>query len=215
MIKINLIQQRKAKRQASSPGERDVAIGVVALLAAGAATFLAVHKPRADELGELDEANQARQQQINARRKKLADLADKRAAVAAAKERTAAINRLIAARAVPAHMLHELGQILTPEVKPTMTQDVAAKVGDAKNDAWAFRDDWNPRNVWVTSLEEKKGVFTLSGGAESDADVAQLSKRMQASAYFDDVVPSGLLKTTDRKSAKTYYTFTITGKVVY
>ena len=36
MIKINLVPQRKAKRQPTSPGERDLAVGVAALLAAAA-----------------------------------------------------------------------------------------------------------------------------------------------------------------------------------
>ena len=74
---------------------------------------------------------------------------------------------------------------------------------------------WDPTHVWITSFIEKGGEFTLKGGAQSDPDVTQLAKRLQASVYFMDVAPKGGAQTLDRDTGLQYYDFTITGKVVY
>ena len=59
-------------------------------------------------------------------------------------------------------------------------------------------------------LREANARFTGPSG-----ELTQLMKRMQASAYFEDVTPSGGERITDKATAVTYYKFTITGKVVY
>lgn len=214
MIKINLLPQRKPKRQAD-PGQRDVTLGFLILLIAGAATFFLVHKPKSDELARLQSANAAYDEDLARRKDKIRDLPKLREGVALAEERTSSIDKLIAARAVPAHMMHELGELLTPGRLPTMTKDMAKKVSDPKDDTYRIREDWDPKHVWITELEESKGDFVLIGGAESDGDVTQLSKRMQASTYFEEVALSKGEKVTDKDTGITYYTFTITGKVVY
>lgn len=214
MIKINLLPQRKPKRQAD-PGQRDVALGMLALLAGGAATFFLVHKPKSDQLEKLRDANAAYDEDLARRKDKIRSLPTLRSAVALAEERTSSIDKLVAARAVPAHMLHELGELLTPGRLPTMTKDMAKKVSDPRDDTYRIREDWDPKHLWITEFKEDEGEFTVVGGAESDADVTQLSKRMQASVYFDDVALAKGEKVTDKDTGITYYTFTINGKVVY
>lgn len=214
MIKINLLPQRKPKRQAE-PGQRDVALGFLILLVLGAGTFFLVHKPKSDELDKLQSANAAYDEDLARRKDKIRTLPALRSAVALAEEKTGSIDKLIAARAVPAHMLHELGELMTAGRLPTMTKDMSKKVSDPKDDTYRLREDWDPKHVWITEFKEKQGEFSLFGGAESDADVTQLSKRMQASAYFDDVALSKGEKVTDDSTGITYYTFLITGKVVY
>jgi len=214
MIKINLLPQRKPKRQAD-PGQRDVALGMLALLAGGAAIFFLVHKPKSDEREKLQEANAAYDADLASRKAKIKDLPKLASSVALTEERTSSIDKLVAARAVPAHMLHELGELLTPGRLPTMTKDMAKKVSDPKDDTYRIREDWDPKHLWITEFKEEEGEFTVVGGAESDADVTQLSKRMQASVYFDDVALAKGEKVTDEDTGITYYTFTINGKVVY
>jgi Tfp pilus assembly protein PilN len=214
MIKINLLPQRKPKR-VETPGQRDVGIGVLALIGAGAAVYFLLHKPAAEKLDDLKANNEQLASQLAKRKDSIRDLKELQAAVALAEGRTKAIDRLVAARAVPAHMLHELGLILTMGEKPTMTEEMTAKVNDPNKDTYKFQFDWDPKHVWITKFSEKQGVFTLEGGAESDTDVSQLTKRMQASAYFMEVTPRGGEQTVDDDSGQTYYKFTITGKVVY
>lgn len=214
MIKINLLPQRKPKRTVDA-GQRDVTLGFLILLLVGAGVFFGLHKPKSDELDQLQAANAAYDEDLARRKDKIRNLPKLRDAVAASEEKTASIDKLIAARAVPAHMLHELGEVLTPGRLPTMTKEMARRVSDPKDDTFRIREDWDPKHLWITEIKESKGEFALYGGAESDGDVTQLSKRMQASAYFEDVALARGEKVTDKDTGITYYTFTITGKVVY
>ncbi len=217
MIKINLIPQKKPKRQAE-PGQKDILIGLLAVMALGVAVFFGLHRPKQAKLDELKEANDATASMISGQKKKLdgpPSISDLRLSVAEATERTATIEMLSAARAVPAHMLHELGEILTPGHMPTMLPDIANQVLDPKNETYRIDPLWNAQQVWITRVSEAKGMFTLDGGAESDADVTQLAKRLQASVFFDEVNPRGGARLTDKTTGITYYTFSITGKVVY
>ena len=214
MIKINLLPQRKPKRTVDA-GQRDVTLGFLILLLAGAGVFFGLHRPKSAELEELQAANAAYDEDLARRKDKIRGLPKLRDAVADTEEKSSSIDKLIAARAVPGHMLHELGEVLTPGRLPTMTKEMAKKVSDPKDDTYRIREDWDPKHLWITEFKESKGEFALYGGAESDGDVTQLSKRMQASAYFENVILAKGDKVTDKDTGITYYTFTITGKVVY
>ena len=232
MIKINLLPQRKrgvvrvgraggrqtmSPRLASDTGARDVTIGVAALGAVAALVFFLVHKRVADERDNYKQKSEDLQADITSKNKALKNFQNLKKLVAAAEERSAAIDKLVKAKSVPANLLHELGEILTPGKLPTMSQKMAKLISDGPggDPNKRFTLDWDPKHVWITSFTEKDGVFTLKGGAQSDPDVYQLAKRMQASVYFMDVTPKGGQRTADKDTGTTYYDFTITGKVVY
>ena len=216
MIKINLLPARKIKRVAE-PGQGAILVGMGGLFAAAVLMYLFVVRPASHELKNLDEANGEMSAQVAAQNAKLKDYKTLKAAVEAADARNASIEKLIKAKAVPAHMINELGQILTPGQLPTMSRDMSDKIGDGPHgDAnKRFALDWDPKHVWITKFVESKGAFTLEGGAQADPDVTQLAKRMQASVFFTDVTPQGGERITDTATSVTYYKFTITGKVVY
>ena len=227
MIKINLLPQRRAKRGRGlqlqrEPGGKDLVVGAAALAGVAAVVFFAVDQPRRSHLNDLRESNKQIQQEINAKNsqlepsggggyaelKKLADEAD---------ERATSINRLIAAKVVPANLLHELGEILTNNHLPTMTEDMAKRTGNGPEGDPNKRFDlaWDPTHVWMTSFVDKAGEFTLEGGAQGEVDVTQLSLRLQASAYFTSVTPSQEERVADKESGINYFKFTITGRVAY
>jgi type IV pilus assembly protein PilN len=216
MIKINLLPQRKPKR-AAEPGQRQVVIGAGVLAALAAVVVVAVHLPLSRQVDSLRTANEELSADIEAKKRQLKDADNLKKVVAAAEERSAAIEKLIKAKSVPAWLLHELSEILTPGRLPSMSQAMATRIsegpqGDANR---RFALDWDPKHVWITTFTEKDGAFTLEGGAQSDPDVTQLAKRLQASVYFQEVTPRGGERFNDPASGATYYKFTITGKVVY
>ena len=89
-------------------------------------------------------------------------------------------------------MLHELGEILTANHLPTMTEEMARKTGTGTDSDPNKRFDlaWDPTHVWLTSFaDRRRRRVPLEGGAQAEVDITQLSKRLQASAYFDDVAP--------------------------
>jgi Tfp pilus assembly protein PilN len=223
MIKINLLPQKRAKMRgaaaaAREPGTKDIVAGLVALGIAAIAVFAIVDAPKRSELSGLRESNEQLQQEINAKKKQLVGFAELKKAVEQEDERAKAINRLNQAKVVPAHVLHELSQILSP-VGPTMTEEMTKKTGTGNESDPNKRFDlaWDPSHVWMTSFTDnaKDGTFKLEGGAQAQIDIIQLSKRLQASVYFDHVSQQSEERVTDRETGITFYKFVITGKVAY
>ncbi|CAN5768508.1 hypothetical protein BH11MYX3_BH11MYX3_06910 [soil metagenome] len=222
MIRINLLPQRKAKRgftrtpSAGEPSGKPVVVGLVALGVTAASVFFMLDMPKRKRLAEVTEANQQLQQQINEKNKSLQGYAELKQAEEEAKVRAESINRLLATKVVPAHVLHELGRVLTHE-GPTMTEGMAKLAGNTSDGDpnKRFLAEWDPTHVWMTSFVDKDGKFVLDGGAQSESDVTQLSKRLAASVYFMDVSPAGGERVDDKESGISYYTFQITGKVAY
>jgi hypothetical protein len=137
--------------------------------------------------------------------------------VDAEERRADAIDQLLGTVVVPDNLLHELGEILTPNHKPTLTREMEERISDGpKGDPnRRFALDWDPKHVWITGFSVKGDDFTLEGGAQAEADVPQLAKRMQASVYFDEVTSPSSQRIDDRQTNVSYYKFTITGKVVF
>lgn len=216
MIKINLLPARKAKRQAE-PGQTDVVIGVGALAAAAAVIYFVAHRPIAQERDSLQAEAEALGADNAAKRAKIADLPQREAAFKAEEARNAAIKQLVNTVVVPDNVLHELGEILTPARMPTMTRAMAERISDGpKGDPnRRFALDWDPKHVWITGFSTKGDTFKLEGGAQAEADIPQLAKRMQASVYFGEVTSPSSSRVVEKDTTLTYYKFSITGKVVY
>jgi Tfp pilus assembly protein PilN len=223
MIKINLLPQKRGKRAAAAgaarePGAKDILVGVGALAAAGLAIFVAIDMPKRSRLSALHETNDQLRQEIAAKNAQLKGYAEMKKAAEDADTRANAINRLNQAKVVPANVLHELSQILST-IGPTMTEDMAKKTGTGTESDPNKRFDlaWDPTHVWMTAFSDnvKDSTFKLEGGAQAQIDIIQLSKRMQASAYFADVSQQSEERVTDKETGITFYKFVITGKVAY
>ncbi len=223
MIRINLLPQKRSKRaQASAavrePGTKDLVFGLAGIAIAAVAVFAIFDAPKRSRLSALRESNAQLQQEINAKQQQLIGFVAMKQAANEADERAKAINRLNSAKVVPANVLHELSQILSP-VGPTMTEDMTKKTGTGTESDPNKRFDlaWDSTHVWITSFTDsaKDGTFKLEGGAQAQIDIIQLSKRLQASAYFADVSQQSEERVTDRETGITFYKFVITGKVAY
>jgi Tfp pilus assembly protein PilN len=216
MIKINLIPLRKVKR-ASEPGMKDVWIGGAVVAAVIAAVVFVVHLPKRAELARLRASNETLQRDLNVLAKGLEGYDEMKKAAETAQARGGAIQTLLAAKIVPAYVLHELGEILTPGKLPTMSAEMARRTGTGPDSDPNRRLDlgWDPKHVWIINFGDKEGTFKLEGGAQSDGDVNQFAKRLQASAYFVDVTPMRSERVVEQGSNISYNRFTITGKLVY
>jgi len=67
----------------------------------------------------------------------------------------------------------------------------------------------------VSIVDQDDGTFRLDGGAQTEVDITQLSKRLAASAYFMNIAPASENRVTDKDSGLDYFKFTITGRVAY
>jgi Tfp pilus assembly protein PilN len=219
MIKINLLPQKRPKKRAAGVegSMQPLIAGIAALAAIAVVVVLLVDRPKRSKLAELQAANQQLSADIGSKNRQLLGYAELKKAADEADERYRSIRRLLSAKVVPAHVLHELGEILTTNKYPTMTEDMARRSssGPDGDPNKRFQGDWDASHVWMTAFTDAGGDFKLEGGAQSESDVTQLAKRMQASVYFADVTPAGGERTIDQQTGTNYYKFTITGRVVY
>jgi Tfp pilus assembly protein PilN len=219
MIRINLLPQRRAKRvvgrrgAAEEASARHLLYGVLGLVAAALAGVLLVDLPMRGDLEDYRRDEQELRAEIRRQNEQLTGFAEMQKAQADAEARRQSIERLMRAKVVPAHVLHELGEILTSSRMPTMTSDMVRRVNSDPNKR--FQQDWDPTHVWLSGFSDNGGVFRLEGGAQTESDVTQLSKRLAASVHFLDVTPAGGERVTDQASGVNYYKFTITGRVAY
>ena len=227
MIKINLLPQKRAKqRQGRGTGvptpddaaSKHMLLGIGALLGLAALVFFVFDMPLRNEKGDLDASSEALKPQIAEKKTQLVGYPEMQKAETDALTKIGSINRLQDAKVVPANVLHELGKILMytgPMVRrgPTMTK-LMSKATDIDPNK-TFQQDWDPTHVWLSTFTDNSGTFKLEGGAQSRDDVTQLSKRLAASIYFIDVVPSSGDRVVDTESNLSYYKFTITGKLAY
>jgi len=214
MIRINLLPHKK-KSSSSMPveGEQRIAIGMGILIAVAACLFFFIHSPLQDDIESQEGKNSTLRSENDKLKEKTKDFESLKAAFDAARKQAAAITVLNSARATPANFLYELSHILKQNGRPTMTGIMASDLEDNENLRW--QDGWDPKHVWVNSITEKGGRFTLTGSAQSDGDVTQLAYRLAASAYFDRVQPEGSVKKSGTAGNITIYTFKITGRVRY
>lgn len=212
MIKINLSPLRRPRTSNQGTRMAVMALAFWAAIATGVIMF--VHLPMAEQIDQL-QASVSRLETENVdKRNQLKGYEELKRKIADAEARAEVVNRLNLARAVPAHMLFELALILTPGMFPTMTPEIEEQIKNGR--VREFVREWDPSNVWITNFkEEKGGKFSIKGVSQSDSDMTQLALRLDASVYFDEVVPVGGSETTDKDTGSTSYQFTITGKVAY
>lgn len=212
MIRINLLQEKKKSARAER-GQMSVLYAAVGLGAAALAVFFLVHMPLQSKLDDVKAENDKRSKNIKQLQEATKEFDTVQAQLIAAKEQEDAIKRLNSARAVPSWMLFELSNVLTKDHKPTLSPEMAERI---KNDAnRQFSPGWDPKRIWVDSLDEKDGLLSISGGAQSTTDVTQFALRLQASVFFTDVQPMTVTAAVDNASKLAYYKFTLTGKVLY
>jgi type IV pilus assembly protein PilN len=211
MIRINLLQEKRPKR--TEKGQQSILAGVLAIMLLGVVVYFFVHAPLAGEISELETDQSRLERSIRQLREDTKEFDAVQAQLKGVEEQGAAIERLNQARAVPAWMLSELSNILTKDRKPTMTPDMEDRVRLDPNRQ--LTPGWDPKRLWIDTIEEDKGVVTIKGGAQSDTDVTQFTLRLQASVFFTDVVPETGNYVEDQQTKVKYYKYTISGKVSY
>ncbi len=212
MVRINLLRDKKKSRK-SAPGQEAVLMIMIGLIMVGVGVFKLVHEPLVTEIEDRTATNSMLQRKLRELEAELSDFAVVEAQAKEAHAEAAAIRTLNEARAVPAWFLRELSSILTVNRKPTVTTGMAERL--KTDDNVKFDPTWDPKRIWVDTIEEKEGEFTIKGGSQGDADITQLALRLQVSAYFQDVVPKEAETEEQRESGRSIYRYTITGRVVY
>ena len=211
MIRINLLPVRQVRKVQA--GQRQLMIFALALMAAFAIMFI-VYEMMASEVERRARAVRALDSEIAQLKKEVGDfdrLKNQRDQLLA---QARVINELHAGRSGPVRMLRELSDILSTGKGPTVDRDQYQKLL-ARDRGAGFNPDWNPRRLWIDSLDEKSRAVAISGAAKDHDDVAELLKRLTLSQQFVDVQLGRNDQAMDPKGGFRVVRFSLSARVKY
>ena len=181
MIRINLIPVRQVRKVQAGQRQLLLFIGLV-LVEVGAMFFL--YNSAADENDERDRTLARLNKEVAVLKKEVGDydlLQSQRARLISQKN---VINQLNKSRTGPVWMMREMSHLLSVGGRPTFDQKAYDEL-IKRNPSAAFNVKWNPRRLWIESINERSKSLTLTGKAKDHDDVAEFLKRLTVSVYFD------------------------------
>ncbi len=201
MIRINLLPTRKEAEREASKRQLIVFVAILLLLCAG---FYPVWATKASEVDDMQATVAKKRNEINTLKAKVKDIETLKRNKEALEKQINVLNELEAGRSGPVRVLDEMQTLLTAP------QNELDKITFEKR-GWNSR--WDPSRLWINSLRENGGKFTMDGGARTADDVAEFLLRMSSSVYFSDVK---LLSSTHVDATGfSYVKYNVSGQIVY
>lgn len=211
MIRINLLPVRQVRK--AQAGQRQLLIFVAAIVAALVVMFF-LYELKSSEVEKARRNVNQLQSAIASLKKEVGDfdLLRRQRDQLIAQRRV--IDQLYAARTGPVRMMRELSDILSPGKGPTVDQTAYEALLRRDPNA-GFNPKWNPRKVWIESLDEKGKRVMLKGNAKGHDDVAELLKRLTLSKLFTAVQLDKNEQRLDAQSKVKVVAFSLACKAQY
>ncbi len=203
MIRVNLLPIRQARRR--SEGRTQIFV-FAAVLGAAILACVVLYGFASSDLAKTKEKVTQFTKDVAAAKKEVADAAKLEKKKKVYEKKLAVLDRLEADRTGPVKMLDEFQAILSA---PRNEEDRFART------KMNWDVDWDTRRVWIDSMEEKSGSFSIKGGAADSNDVAEFLRRMISAKHFKGVELDFVQTKENTKNGPTYVEFTIFGKIVY
>jgi type IV pilus assembly protein PilN len=185
MIRINLLPQKRRGAERREGGQLWLVFMLVLVLAEVSGLFV-LHAYKNQELAEQTRKNREHEARIAASKQAVQDHADVTAKLTQLRAREDAIAKLQSARTGPTSVLLELARILTPGRGPSVAPEVLDRI--RRDDPLGmYNPNWDPRRLWLLSFIESQRKVRLKGLARDGEDVSELARRMNISAYFNEV----------------------------
>lgn len=124
------------------------------------------------------------------------------------------INSLHHARTGPVAMLREISDITTSGKGPTVNQNEYEALL-RRDPSAGYSPRWNPRRLWIESLDEQDKRLNIVGKAKDHDDVAEFATRLGLSQFFDDVQLGRNDQVTDPKLGLKLIRFKLSCAVTY
>lgn len=211
MIRINLLPVRQSRRVAA--GTRQLMVFVVLLVAAIGVMFL-LYETKSSEVESRQRAVATLQRDIERLKKEVGDFDRlKRQRDQLIKQRQV-ISQLHSARTGPVYMLREFSDILSVGKGPSVNQEKYEQLLRRDPNA-GFNPRWNPRRLWIDSIDEKNRNVRILGRAKDHDDVAELLKRMTLSEQFENVQLERNDQALDADAGFKVVKFSLTCRVTY
>ena len=217
MIRINLLGRQKgpkgSKTSFSLPRIPNVGLllALLVLVIEGAVAFQ-WSQQAADDANRLEaKARQAREEvdeyakiksEVDEIKKKLEDNG---------KEKVI-FDQLLAEKIGPVNAMTYLAFILAPRREAEVPGDELRQMELA---GWRVAWPGERSRAWLTSIRERGGEVTLMGAALDHADVAEVQRRLESSAYFRDMRLVSQERKVEGSLGVPFVEFTIRGSLIY
>lgn len=205
MIRVNLLPIKQARRRSAGRTQLAMFAGLIGL---EIAVILLLWVIAEADLEREQKRVQQFQAEVAAAKEEVKDAKQLEAQKDQLQKQLAVLDRLEAQRSGPVRVLDEFQAIMSP---PRNEEDRFAQL--QKN----WNVDWDPRRLWVESLVESGGNFTLTGKAVNADDVAEFLQRLTTADHFYDVQLDVVQaeKTGMAKDGTSIVSFSIRGKIGY
>ncbi len=202
MIRVNLLPIKQARRRSAGKVQlwMFAAVIITELLVLGLLWFIA----ESDLDREKQKVEQYRQD-VAAAREAVKDAQQLEAQKQQLQQQLSVLAKLEAQRSGPVRVLDELQAMLSP---PRNEEDRFAQL--QKN----WNVDWDTRRLYLESVVEKGGKFTMSGTAVNADDVAEFLQRLTTAEHFKNV-QLDVVQAQNRKDSARTVSFTIHGQISY
>ena len=210
MIRINLLPHKEARKRKS--GQQQVVLFVLAFVVEIAALlFYMNHKESG--LTEWIEKNKKIATGISGFKRDLAQQRNLELQKKTLLDRQK-IQRVLEIPG-PENVLLFLSYVLRPPEQISRTSaGVKNEMDDLRFIGW--RVDWDPRNVYLSSLSEaSRGTFRIEGTAKNLNDVAEFINRISDAPFFKDIKGERQTIISDRTLKLEYVKFTISCALDY
>lgn len=205
MIRVNLLPIKQARRRSAGRTQLLVFGGLIAL---EVLVILLLWVIAQSDLDRVQKQVQQYEAEVAAAKKEVKDAKQLEQQKEQLTKQLAVLDRLEAQRSGPVRVLDEFQSIMSP---PRNEEDRFAQL--QKN----WNVDWDPRRLWVESLQESEGSFTLEGQAVNADDVAEFLQRLTTAKHFYDVQLQVVeaSKSSGRSGDAPVVKFQINGKISY
>jgi type IV pilus assembly protein PilN len=205
MIRVNLLPIKQARRRSAG---RTQLIVFAALIAAQIAVLGLLYFIEASEADKLTDEVAVLQQQVNKDKNDVKNAEQLQQKEKQLTQQLAVLKELEARRTGPVRVLDELQAVLSP---PRNEEDLFVQLQNNWN------VDWDSRRLWIESLEETDGSFSMEGLAVNADDVAEFLQRLSTARHFSDVelkVVKAEKKGGAADGSRTV-SFSLSGKIAY
>ena len=203
MIRVNLLPYRQQRKRSAGKAQLAVFAAVLGLevLTIGALWLLAS--------SELEtQQNRVAQYEADVKKAKaeVKDAKQLEAQKEQLQKQLAVLDRLEAQRSGPVRVLDEFQAMMSP---PRNEEDRFEQL--QKN----WNVDWDPRRLWIETLKEKDGGFSMTGSAVNADDVAEFLQRLSTAEFFDKVQLDFVQADNVKSGGTQTVSFSLKGKIIY
>lgn len=202
MIRVNLLPYRQQRKRSAGRAQLMLFTAVIAI---EIVVILALWVFASSELEREQQRLAQYRQEVEAAKKEVKDAKQLEAQKDQLQKQLGVLSNLEAQRSGPVRVLDEFQAMMSP---PRNEEDRFAQL--QKN----WNVDWDPRRLWIESLSETGGAFTLNGSAVNADDVAEFLQRLSTADHFSDVQLE-VVEAQDTKGGTPTVNFSLRGKIVY